>query len=73
MAETKKITITVDADVHERALAMLGELGLTFSSAVQVFESAVVRAKGIPFDLSLGGGRMVEYATVPFERVDDDD
>lgn len=71
--KSKQVQVSVDTEVHEAALAVLGELGFTFSAAVQVFERAVVRENGIPFCLSLGGGRMVEYATVPFERVDDDD
>lgn len=75
MAEGKsrKVTITVDSGVHEAAVEVMGELGISFSAAVQLFESAVVRERGIPFSLSLRSGRMVEYEIADLRGDDQDD
>lgn len=44
-------TIRLDPTVKEQADDVFGCLGLTFSSAVNIFLKAVVRDNGLPFDL----------------------
>lgn len=46
-------SISLDADVKERAVALLGELGLDLSTAVGMFLRQTIRENGLPFDVSL--------------------
>jgi len=54
MAATQNINVRVDADVKTQAEAILSELGLPTSTAINIFLKAIIRRKGIPFDMMLG-------------------
>lgn len=47
-------TIRIDPEVKREASAILDELGLSMSGAVNVFLRAVIREGGMPFDVRLG-------------------
>ncbi len=47
-------TIRIDPEVKREAVAVLDELGLSMSGAVNVFLRAVIREGGMPFDVTLG-------------------
>lgn len=47
-------TIRIDPEVKREAVAVLDELGLSMSGAVNVFLRAVIREGGMPFDVRLG-------------------
>jgi len=51
MAQTS-ISIRIDEDVKRDAESLLSKLGLTLSSATNVFFRQVIRTQGIPFPLS---------------------
>ncbi len=46
-------SISIDAEVKERAIPLLGELGLDLSTAVGMFLRQTIRERAIPFDISL--------------------
>lgn len=46
-------SISLDADVKDRAQSVLGELGLDLSTAVGLFLRQTIREKRIPFEVSL--------------------
>ncbi len=46
-------SISLEADVKERAIAVLTELGLDLSTAVGMFLRQTIRENGIPFEISL--------------------
>lgn len=46
-------SISIEADVKEKAVALLNELGLDLSTAVGIFLRQTIRERGIPFDVSL--------------------
>ncbi len=46
-------SISIDADVKERAIPLLSELGLDLSTAVGMFLRQTIRERAIPFDVSL--------------------
>lgn len=50
-------TIRIDPEVKREAVAVLDELGLSMSGAVNVFLRAVIREGGMPFDVRLGARR----------------
>lgn len=54
MANTPTTTMRLDPELKDEALQILEPLGLTMSGAVTIFLKAVVREKGLPFEVSLG-------------------
>ena len=51
MAAVPTTTIRIDPAVKEQANGVFEELGLSMSAAVNIFLRAVIRHKGIPFDM----------------------
>ncbi|MDL2263608.1 type II toxin-antitoxin system RelB/DinJ family antitoxin [Synergistaceae bacterium OttesenSCG-928-I11] len=49
---TKNISIRMDEDLKSQFETVVGSLGLNVNAAVNVFAKAVVRCKGIPFELT---------------------
>ena len=49
-------TIRIDPEVKREATAILDELGLSMSTAVNAFLRALVREGGMPFDEGQGTG-----------------
>jgi addiction module RelB/DinJ family antitoxin len=47
-----KIQATVDDELKDNAQKVFDELGLSFSTAIEIYLKAVVREGGIPFSLS---------------------
>ena len=66
---TTTLHATVDKDIKEEASRVFQELGLTLSSGIDLYLRAVVRARGIPFDLTLAPS--VTYSVVPLGTEDD--
>ena len=48
-----QLQVRLDDDVRRSFEKICGELGLSMSSAVNLFANAVIRERGIPFDLKL--------------------
>lgn len=46
-------SISLEADVKEKAVVLLNELGLDLSTAVGMFLRQTIRENGIPFEVSL--------------------
>ncbi len=51
MANTPTTTMRLDPEVKDEALKVLEPLGLNLTSAVNIFLKAVIREKGLPFEL----------------------
>lgn len=51
MANTPTTTMRLDPELKDEALQILEPLGLTMSGAVTIFLKAVVREKGLPFEI----------------------
>lgn len=51
-------TIRIEPEVKKEATVILDKLGLSMSTAVNAFLRAVVREKGIPFDMKVKNGDM---------------
>lgn len=62
MAEVKSTSIRIDAEVKQRAAEVFAGLGMSFSTGVEVCLRAVIRANGLPFDMTLGQGTGPEGA-----------
>jgi DNA-damage-inducible protein J len=48
------VTIRMDSDLKSQADEVLGEMGMSFSTAVNIFTRQVVRERRIPFEISAG-------------------
>ena len=46
-------TIRIDQDNYTRAKEILRHLGLSYSQAVNIFNSMIVSTKGIPFEIRI--------------------
>ncbi len=46
-------SISIDAEVKEKAVALLNELGLDLSTAVGMFLRQTIRENGLPFEVTL--------------------
>lgn len=47
------VNIRMDSDLKEQVEVVLHELGLNMTTAINVFAHAIVRQKGMPFEVSL--------------------
>ncbi len=53
MATLPTTTVRIDPALKEQANEVFDELGLSMSAAVNIFLKAVVRHKGMPFEMVL--------------------
>ena len=53
MATLPTTTVRIDPALKEQANEIFDELGLSLSAAVNIFLKAVVRHKGVPFEMAL--------------------
>lgn len=53
MANTSAVYARIDMELKENAEGILSQLGISPSSAIQMFYSQIVLKKGIPFELRL--------------------
>ena len=53
MANTKSGYARIDTNLKEKAESILSQLGISPSSAIQMFYSQIVLQKGMPFELRL--------------------
>lgn len=51
--ETTNVTLRMDKGLKESADQLFGSLGLTFSSAVNLFVRKALRTQSIPFEVSM--------------------
>jgi len=49
------MNIRMDSDVKAQAQALFAQFGLDMTTAINMFLRQAIRARGIPFDLRLGG------------------
>ena len=53
MAETKTLNLRIDADLKHQAETIFSNLGISTSTAINLFLRSVVRNGGFPFDLRI--------------------
>ena len=53
MASTTNLNIRTDQEIKNQSEKIFSELGLTMTTAVNMFLRATIREKGIPFSLKL--------------------
>jgi len=53
MAETTNLNIRIDKELKERAESFFGELGMSMTTAINIFVRQSLRQGRIPFEISI--------------------
>ena len=53
MATTTNFSVRMDSDIKKQCEAMYGELGINFTTAINVFLRQSLRVGGFPFDVRI--------------------
>ena len=53
MAETTNVNIRMDQDIKDRAEILFGEMGMSMTTAFNIFVRQVLRQGKIPFEISV--------------------
>ncbi|EGO62194.1 hypothetical protein ALO_19572 [Acetonema longum DSM 6540] len=69
MAKTTNIYVRLEPGLKEEAEAILTELGIPISNAVNIFLKQVVMHKGIPFDVKLPTEKFVSVADMSEKEI----
>lgn len=70
MANTSAIYTRIDTKLKENAEDILSQLGISPSSAIQMFYSQIVLQKGMPFDLRLPSRKPAAIDSMTREQLD---
>ena len=70
MASTSAVYARIDNDLKDKAEDILSKLGITPSSAVQMFYSQIVLHNGIPFELKIPVEAPVAIGSLTREQLD---
>ena len=53
MAKDANLSIRVDADIKEKSEEILKKLGISMSSAINIFLNQIILRQGLPFDVKI--------------------
>lgn len=70
MANTSAVYARIDTNLKDSAEGILSQLGISPSSAIQMFYSQIVLKKGIPFELRLLSSEPAAVGTMTREQFD---
>ena len=70
MAKTTNLYVRLEPGLKEQAEAVLGQLGIPMSNAVNIFLKQVVMQRGIPFDVKLPATKPIEVSSLTESELD---
>lgn len=70
MARTSNVFTRVEPDIKNQAEAILDQLGISMSSAVEMFLRQVIMQRGIPFEMKLPLNSPIAYGSLTKEQFD---
>ncbi|MCD8147852.1 MAG: type II toxin-antitoxin system RelB/DinJ family antitoxin [Clostridiales bacterium] len=70
MANTTAVYARIDTNLKESAEGILSQLGISPSSAIQMFYSQIVLNDGIPFDVRLPAKKPTAIGAMTREQLD---
>ena len=70
MANTSTVYARIDTEIKENAESILSQLGISPSSAIQMFYSQIVLKRGIPFELRLPSRKPTAIGGMTREQLD---
>ena len=69
-AKTANVTARIQPEIKEQAEAILSQLGISPSSAIQMLYSQIVLKRGIPFDLKLSSSEPLAVGAMTKKQLD---
>lgn len=69
MAKTTNIYVRLEPGLKEEAEAILAQLGIPVSNAVNIFLKQVVMRRGLPFDVKLPEAKLPSIANMSKEEL----
>ena len=69
-AKTANVTARIQPEIKEQAEAILSQLGISPSSAIQMLYSQIVLKKGMPFELKLPSSKPLAVGAMTREQLD---
>lgn len=72
MANTSAVYARIDTDLKENAEHILSQLGISPSSAIQMFYSQIVLQRGLPLDLHLPAAKPTAIGGMRREELDEE-
>lgn len=69
MAKTTNIYVRLEPGLKEEAEAILAQLGIPVSNAVNIFLKQVVMQRGLPFDVKLPAAKLSSIANMSKEEL----
>ena len=70
MANTSVVYARIDTGLKDSAEGILSQLGISPSSAIQMFYSQIVLNKGLPFELRLPASQPLAVGAMSKEQLD---
>ena len=70
MANTSAVYARIDTNLKDNAESILSQLGISPSSAIQMFYSQIVLKKGMPFELKLPSSKPLAVGAMTREQLD---
>ncbi len=68
MAKTANLYARIEPEVKEQAEAILSALGIPASNAINMFYKQIILQRGIPFDVKLPAGEMLDFSSLTEEK-----
>lgn len=72
MANTTAVYARIDTDLKNNAEGILSQLGISPSSAIQMFYSQIILKKGMPFELRLPSDKPIAIGEMSKEQFDEE-
>ncbi len=70
MANTSAVYARIDTNLKDNAEKILSQLGISPSSAIQMFYSQIILNRGLPFELKLPASKPLAAGTMTREQLD---
>lgn len=70
MANTTPVYARIDTELKNNAEEILSQLGISPSSAIQMFYNQIILKKGIPFDLRISTDKPLAVSAMNREQID---
>ena len=70
MANTSTVYARIDTEIKENAESILSQVGISPSSAIQMFYSQIVLKRGMPFELRLPSRKPTAIGGMTREQLD---
>lgn len=72
MAKTANLYIRMEPDLKEKAEAILSMLGISSSSAINMFYKQIILQKGLPFEVKIPDTNLIDYSTLSSQELDEE-